>query len=249
LDFTGQLNPFFEGGYSISNFGLRNPIYTYTGGASFGIRHQFSRSLELDAGYLASNAAIPDEKNGLSDGKYAALAQLIVSPSKNFKFGLTYENTFSPSINSFGPGSGGLLANSNFGRAVVGNAYAFGANYRISPRINLGGWIGYTQQRYLGRGDADVLNWAVTLAFPDLGKKGSVAGILVGMEPKVIDISNGVNGGREDRDTSLHIDTFYWYQVTDKISITPGLIWITAPNHDNRNDDILIGLVRAVLRF
>ncbi len=246
FDFTGQLS-LFEGGISISNFGLRNPVYTYAGGAGIGLRHRFGKKIELDLGYLAANANDPTDENGLFDGKYAGLAQLVISPSDNFRFGFTYVNTYSPGTRSFGPGTGGLLANNNFGRAVVGNAYAFAATYRLSPNINLGGWIGYVNQRYIGRGDADVLNWAVTLAFPDLGKKGNVAGILVGMEPKVIDISDSL--GEEDRDTSLHIDAFYRYVLNSNISITPGIIWVTAPNHDNRNDDVFIGVIRTNFVF
>jgi len=43
---------------------------------------------------------------------------------------------------------------------------------------------------YIGRGDADVWNWAVTLAFSNLGKEGNLGGILIGMEPKVTDIDS-----------------------------------------------------------
>lgn len=68
FDFTSQLNPYFEGGTSISAFGLRNPIYTYAGGAGVGFRHQFSDAFELDLGYLASNAAQPTEKEVYSMG-------------------------------------------------------------------------------------------------------------------------------------------------------------------------------------
>lgn len=104
-------------------------------------------------------------------------------------------------------------------------------------------------QRYIGKKDANVWNWAVTLAFPDLGKKRSLGGILVGMEPKVMDIDSTLNGGRADQDTSLHLEAFYKYQLTDNIQITPGVIWLTAPNHDQNNDDIVIGVLRTVYRF
>lgn len=39
------------------------------------------------------------------------------------------------------------------------------------------------------------------------------------------------------------------YQLTDNIQITPGVIWLTAPNHDADNDDIIIGVLRTVYRF
>lgn len=256
FDFTGQLNPYFEGGTSISAFGLRNPIYTYAGGAGVGLRHQFNDVVELDVGYLASNAGEPTEKRGLFDGRYAGIAQLIVTPNENFGFGFTYLNTYSSGSTVFGPasrvlraGSGSNLANSNFGSAVVANGYALSASIRVSPAFTLGGWVSYVTQRYINRGDGEVWTWAATLAFPDLGSEGSVLGFLVGMEPHLTSISNNINGGQADRDTSLHIDAFYKYQLTDNISITPGVIWLTAPNHDARNDDAFIGVIRTVFRF
>lgn len=256
LDFTGQLNPYFEGGTSISSFGLRNPIYTYAGGAGVGLRHQFNDVVELDIGYLASNAGQPTEKRGLFDGRYAGLAQLIITPNKNFGFGFTYLNTYSSGSTIFGPasrfllaGSGSNLANSNFGSAVIANGYALSASIRVSPAFTVGGWVSYINQRFVSRGDGEVWTWAATLAFPDLGSEGSVLGFLVGMEPKLTSISNNINGGQSDRDTSLHIDAFYKYQLTDSISITPGVIWLTAPNHDARNDDALVGVIRTVFRF
>jgi carbohydrate-selective porin OprB len=69
------------------------------------------------------------------------------------------------------------------------------------------------------------------------------------MEPKLTEVSNTVNDGREDRDTSLHIEGFYRFRINDNIAITPGVIWLTAPNHDNRNDDVFIGVVRTVFYF
>ena len=44
-----------------------------------------------------------------------------------------------------------------------------------------------TQGGTIDRGNLDIWNLAVTLGFPDLGKKGNLAGIIVGMEPKVTD--------------------------------------------------------------
>lgn len=71
----------------------------------------------------------------------------------------------------------------------------------------------------------------------------------MGMEPKLTELFDNLNGGQTDEDTSLHIHAFYRYQLTDNIQITPGVIWLTAPNHDTENDDIVIGVVRTVFRF
>lgn len=255
LDASSHLNPYFDGG-AISLFGLRNPIYNYSGGAGVGLRHYFSDNLELNLGYLVPNANNPSSKNGLFDGQYGALAQLIFSPNRTTRIGLTYINAYSPFPAKLQPddafslgATGSNLANSNFGTAVSINAFGISGTVNFSPNVSLAGWVGYAQHRYIGRGDGEVWNWAVGLAFPDLGKQGNLGGILVGMEPKLTGIDSDINGGQSDRDTSLHIETFYRYRVNDNISITPGVIWLTAPNHDARNDDVFIGVVRTVFSF
>ncbi len=265
LDASAQLNPYFDGG-AVSLFALRNPIYNYSGGSGAGIRHFFGDSIEVNLGYLvpSSTAANPRDKNGLFDGVYAGLAQVIISPSDRSKIGLTYVNSYSPSFFTtgegidpalnpdfvpFGTSTGSNLSNTNFGRAVSTNAYGVSGTFALNPNFTVGGWVGYANQRYIGRGDADVWNWAVTLAFPNLGKEGNLGGILVGMEPKVTSIDSTLNNGQADPDTSLHLEAFYRYQISDNIQITPGVIWLTAPNHNADNDDIVVGVVRTVFRF
>jgi len=66
-------------------------------------------------------------------------------------------------------------------RPVVGNSYGIEANYRISDDLAIGGWIGYTTACVIGLGDAEVWNYALTLAFPNLGKQGNLGGIIMGM--------------------------------------------------------------------
>ncbi|OCQ94642.1 porin [Oscillatoriales cyanobacterium USR001] len=262
-DFTNTANPFFDGDGAtgaLSNFGTRNPIYYQVGGAGIGIRRQFGSSLELSLGYLASNAASPSQGGGLFNGPYGAIAQLTFTPSESFALGLTY-------INSYGvtTGTGSNAANfpsrlDYFGidsedvLPVSNNSYGLQASWQVSNHFAVGGWVGYTAQRTLStlggridRGDMKIWNWAVTLAFPDLLKEGNLAGIIVGMEPKVT--STSTKDLPEDKDTSLHIEAFYQWQVSDNISITPGLIWLTAPDHNNDNSDLLIGVVRTTFTF
>jgi carbohydrate-selective porin OprB len=80
-----------------------------------------------------------------------------------------------------------------------------------------------------------------------LGKEGSLAGIIFGMEPKVT--SSSINELSRDKDTSYHLEAFYQYKVTDNITVTPGLIWLTAPDHNSNNDDAVIGAVRTTFTF
>ncbi len=67
------------------------------------------------------------------------------------------------------------------------------------------------------------------------------------MEPKVT--SSSINEIDEDEDTSYHFEAFYQYQVSENITITPGVIWLTAPDHNSDNNDVIIGALRTTFSF
>ncbi|MCC5640252.1 iron uptake porin [Nostoc sp. CHAB 5844] len=273
-DFTNTINPFFDGDGdfgALSNFGTRNPIYYPVAGTGLGLRHQFNDKLELTLGYLASSPNDPTPGNGLFNGAYGAIGQLTVQPIEGLSLGFTYVNSYNADLTA-GSNRANLrtaLASNTaltnvFGEGIdlpiSSNSYGFQASFQLSPKFAIGGWVGYTNTRTLAavdtnvgtipRGELDIWNYAVTLAFPDLGNQGSVGGIIVGMEPKVTDASRGLRDTvGTDPDTSLHIEGFYQYKLSDNISITPGVIWLTAPDHNNDNDDIVIGTIRTTFTF
>ncbi|NJR50823.1 MAG: iron uptake porin [Leptolyngbyaceae cyanobacterium CSU_1_3] len=251
-DFTDTLNPFLDGDGAtgaLTHFGTRNSIYYLLAGTGLGIRHSFSDQLELSLGYLANDAANPANKAGLFNGAYGAIAQLTFKPSDRLGVGLTYIHAYNNDFTANG-NVGSNLANFReaTGLPTSANAYGVSASFQLSPQFVLNGSVGYTNARTLigARDDLDIWNWQVGLALPDLGKKGNVAGIIVGQEPKVT--SSSGNLGR-DRDTSLHIEGFYEYRLNDNIAITPGIVWLTAPDHNSNNDDVVIGTVRATFTF
>ncbi|BAU64540.1 porin type major outer membrane protein [Stanieria sp. NIES-3757] len=264
-DFADTINPLDSyndsGSGAISYFGNRNPIYNQVAGAGIGTRTNLGDNFEVSLGYLAGAASDPLEGSGLLNGPYSALGQVVFKPSDSFKLGLTYVHAYNAS-DTF---AGSNLANfrtfteTEFGEAVptVSNSYGVQASWQLSDRFILSGWGGYTNTLTLStlngtidRGNLDIWNWAVTLAFPDLGKQGNLGGVVVGMEPKVTDSSVQLVGlDNTDRDTSLHVEAFYQYQLTDNIAITPGVIWITAPNHNQDNDDLVIGTLRSTFTF
>ncbi|MBN3905148.1 MAG: iron uptake porin [Nostoc sp. NMS1] len=254
-DFTNTVNPYLDGdggSGALSQFGSRNPIYYLVNGTGIGIKHEFSDKLELSLGYLANDAASPQLGSGLFNGAYGAMAQLTVKPSNQITLGLTYINAYKNTF--FANGSGGSNnANDNILQNASSNSYGIEVSFQPSSKFVIGGWAGLTKARVLSvtPGDADIWNYAVTLAFPDLGKTGNIAGIIVGMEPKVTSVSNSLSnaGINKDPDTSYHIEGFYQYKLSDNISITPAVIWLTAPDHNNQNDDIVIGTVRTTFTF
>ncbi len=124
----------------------------------------------------------------------------------------------------------------------------------LDDRLVIGSWGGFSKVTTLStldgqidRGKQDIWNWAVTLAFPDLGKEGNLGGIVLGMEPWVS--SSSIDSLGEDADISFHVEAFYQYQITDNIAVTPGIVWITAPDNNDSNDDLIIGAIRTTFSF
>jgi BMFP domain-containing protein YqiC len=276
-DFIPTINPFFDGdggAGALSQFASRNAIYYLLNGAGIGLQYRFSDALELGVGYLANDPANPAAGAGLFNGPYGAIAQLTFTPSERLAIGLTYVHAYNNDFTANGStGSNranlraALANNANLpaplssfaGLDLPTSSNAFGAavSFQISPKIVLNGSAGYTKTRTLSslggilpRGDLDIWNWSAGLAFPDFLKKGSVLGVMVGMEPKVTEVSSQLRSEiGEDPDTSLHIEGFYQFQLNDNIAITPGIIWLTAPDHNNDNNDVLIGVVRTTFTF
>ena len=252
-DFTDTVNPFLDGdggSGALSQFGTRNSIYYLLNGAGIGIKHEFSDKLELSLGYLANNAASPAEGSGLLNGAFGAIAQLTLKPFEPLVIGLTYIHAYKNDFRANGSGGSNNANLGNLGEAFNSDSFGLEASFKLSPKIVINGSAGYTTANVLSgtRGSVDIWNWAVGLAFPDLFRKGNIAGIIVGMEPKVTSTSRRLNF-LEDRDTSLHVEGFYQFQLTDNIAITPGIIWLTAPDHNSNNDDIVIGVIRTTFAF
>jgi len=248
-DFVDTINPFLgsAGDGSISAFGNRNPIYWQSSfGAGVGVTYNFSNTASLSLGYLATEASNPN--SGLTGGSYGAIAQLTLRPAEAINLGLTYVRSFNGFSNV---GVGSIYANDPFdGADNIANSYGFEASFQISPQMAVGGWVGYVQTEAISGANeganATILNYAITLAFPDLFQEGNLAGIVLGIPPKVT--SNEINL-REDKDTSLHLEAFYRFQLTKNIGITPGILVITNPEHNKANNTIYIGTLRTTFSF
>lgn len=271
-DYAPVLNPYFynaDGGNgALSTFAQNSPIYRIGGGAGAGIRLGVGEApilgpTSLSLGYLAANANNPGLNSGVFNGDYSALAQLNFTVNDRFALAATYVHGYHTDGNAIyaaGAGSTGLVGTS-FANApaslftlgsgkAISNSYGLQAAFRFSDRFSLSGWAMKSAVRVLGQGDADIWSYGLGLAFPDLGKRGNVLGLFAGIEPT----ARGARQGDGTpvgltRDYSYHVEGFYKYQLTDNISITPGVIWITAPNQNNANEDAVIGTVRTTFTF
>ncbi|MDJ0674332.1 MAG: iron uptake porin [Calothrix sp. MO_167.B42] len=246
------LNPFVDNSTkgAISRFGRRNPIYRQGGGAGIGIEYELSNQLNFGIAYNTSDADKPD--TGLSNSDYGIIAQLTFIPSSRGKISFTYVH----SHNSINTRTGSAGANDPFNdasEAISANSLGLQGTFSVSSNLTLSGWLGYTRataKDLPNNPTATIFNWAVTLALTNLGREGSVAGIVIGQPPKLID--NEYQVAKEtstDKDTSLHLEAFYTFPINDSISITPGILIITNPEHNSSNDTVYVGTLRTTFNF
>ncbi len=252
--FVPTLHP-LDGDYDtvLSGFALRSPIYFPSGVTGAGFNYNITDSINIGGGYLAGDPTANSPDTGLFGGPYGALGQITFRPSDRFAVALTYLRAYDNGSGNAPPG--GFFGSENaafpFGTFPSStNGYGVEAEYRFSPKFALSGWYylaDATAEGGPGDGsEANIQSWAVALAFPDLGKKGNLGGIVVGMPSKVT--SNDV-AAFEDADTSIMVDAFYKYQISDRIGITPGIVVITNPDHNADNNTIYVGVLRTNFNF
>lgn len=263
---------------SISRYGRFSPIYRQgQGGAGATITFNPSGPISISGGYLAggrnNRANSPLDREGLFDGSYTALGQIAFQPSRQFNVGLTYAHSYqSARINNIGgdvsvfEGTGSDLASQPFGSNISTSANHYGAqaNFRLSDKIAIGGWYGIADisgENGVNNNqlDATATYWAANLALRDFGSKGSLLGVTFGQPPKITGSNfrgtvgaNGVGTGtirQKDEDTSYHLETLYRLQLNDNVSVTPALLVIFNPEHNDRNETIYIGTLRTTFTF
>lgn len=245
--YADTINPLLESGAggtgSLSKFGERNPIYRIgANGAGIGFNLKVNDYLKFDVGYISNTAASPDADNGLFSGNYSALAQAVIQPTKKIKLGFTYVRAYD-GANRFTLGGVGTaqatLAGTN--SPVETNSFGIQGTWRVAPKLQVNAWGGYTDAQFTRGGSGQIWNYGLSLAFPDVIKKGGLAALVVGAEPYRADIANN--------NVPVHVEGFYKYPVTDKISITPGVIWVTSPRQNSTDESVLIGTVRTTFTF
>ncbi len=255
---VNTFNPNFEdsGTGAISRYGRFSPIYRQgAGGAGLTVTANPQGKIKLTGAYLARRPSDPENPNGVFNGSNAVFGQVDFQPSKSFNIGASFARTYRNTgrgnrVNLF-RSTGSSFANAPFGNsASTGNHYSLQANFRPASKISVGGWAGYSTIEALAGGnegaDAQIFYWAANLGIRDFGTKNSLLGVIFGQPPKVTE--NSFNP-REDPDTSYHLEALYRLQLNDNVSVTPGLLVVFNPEHNENNDTIYVGTVRTTFSF
>ena len=262
---------------ALTRFAERNPIYRQgiaNSSAGIGGTYSFGDFIELSAGYIAPNGADPDNENGIFNGSFSALGQVTIKPLERLRVGATYVrgydneqtqlddegNFLSPRASFLWGGTGTNAANfRDVGVAdspISTNSVGAQFEFDVTDKFSIRGWGGYTDANIVNEGDdnngdATVWNYAAALVVSDLVKEGNLGAVIVGAEPYLTAID--ADGNDEDEaisnDVPIHVEALYKYQLNDNISITPGFIWLTAPNQNQDNSDIYIGTLRTTFTF
>ncbi|BAC09876.1 iron uptake porin [Thermosynechococcus vestitus] len=274
-DNFNNFNPFLQSSDTgaLSRFGRFNPIYRAgnapnAAGVSFKYdivqNEERGTGVTLNVGYLAPAANAPTGVAGFFDGAYAALAQVDVRPVKNLALGVTYTHSFGldpfGATGSSGPRSAAnplssVLATNNVPNQAA-DAVGFQFTYRPIKQFNVAGWASYANVYGVKppaftppalRHEAEIVNWAITFASPDLWRKGDLAGLVFGQPPQLI--STNVPGPPVTAFNSYHLEAFYRFAVSKNISVTPGVIAIFNPNSNSANDTLVVGAIRTTFSF
>lgn len=258
-------NPYLEEGNSgaLTFFGQYNPIYYIGGGSGAAVTYKLNPVVGFNLGYLAGgrdDPASPVEGNGIFNGSYAALAQVSAQPLKGkLKVAGTYIHSYhtpGTPIFSRGEGQPGYVgtdfANNPGGldTAVEANSGGLSVSYQFSPKFVASAWGTYINADIKGGGrNGDIWSYAMAFAFPDLLVKGNLGGLVAGVSPYHGNTSHLIGQPGADNHLPFHFEGFYKVQVNDRISLTPGVVYLLNPNQTNGGKDTVIGTLRTTFTF
>jgi hypothetical protein len=260
------------------------PSYTGTG-AGIGIGKFSGKKLKLakgsvnfGVGYLASegDAANPASYNYLQEGLFGTdtrfrLPVQLAWKSNDKKWLFTANYAYERGNNSMGKVGTELAKNPfGYGQLIESNQYGFTLAYKWSKQFQITGAYGGASMtsRYdssvLGiqmasAGDSAQTNsWMIGLNFKDVFMQGNKAGFAIGGVPTV---SSNDTGWGTDQSMPIALETWYQFQVTDNISVTPGVFWVSGQELDNSNagnyggkagdssSDVWGGIIKTEFKF
>ncbi|MFW9265407.1 iron uptake porin, partial [Nostoc sp. CALU 546] len=251
----------------LSYFAQRNPILNMGyGHGGIAIDWQFTKRASLQAIYTSYQPGNPGTASGLFDGTTTTGVQLLLTPTDTLDLSLYYVNNYSSDgcLLTFVGDECLTTVNTTTGRSAPLQTNAVGATvtWQISPRISAGAWGGYTKSYIPGQsGNVETTNYMVFMNFPDLFAKGNLGGIYVGQPPKITSsnlpvgnnvpdfVNTGLGRAGGQPGTTTQIEAFYRFQLTNNISITPGIIHILEPGHTPDSDSVTIGILRSTFSF
>ncbi len=244
---------------AISRFAEESPLFRIGGlDAGVGFDWLASNRVRVQAAYGSRNASNPGtltsfnstrDFGGFAGNDHNALgAQVLVSPVNEIVAGIGYINGFSRDGRlDTGTGSFNADTSGNFNEYARIHAVSGTLQWQVTDRLILGGWGGLV---YTSSMESDARagssTYAASLKLEDVMAEGDLLAFFYG-RPLRLFVGDRIE--RVDEGRSHHFEVFYRFRLSDHISLTPGVFYITDPGNIEENDDIVVGVLRTTLQF
>jgi hypothetical protein len=196
--------------------------------------------------YVAQNGNDSTKGQFDEDGSLNTLAQVgYRAPQYGIAFGYRYgtEGTRVRNFNAIGGGSGALGANQTSNGYAI-NAYWQPKKSGIIPSVSGAyGWntVSLSNNRQTPTGATDSQTWMTGLQWSDVFAKGNAAGFAIGAP------GNAATLAADQK--ALMWEAFYRYKVSDSISVTPAVFYVSNNQGLKQNSDNYGGVIQTTFRF
>nr|AAC33403.1 SomA [Synechococcus elongatus PCC 6301] len=221
--------------------------------AGVGFNWKASKNFSFQAGYINRNSADVSTVNsggvfgftptGTGTNSWDVNAQVKYQTDNNkFRVALAYALRNGPYATDFGTTN----AFQPFGATNYNsNSLALSLGWAISDAVPLSAGYALALSEQGTSQNATVQNYAIGLTFPNLFADGNEFGVAAGQQPWVSSASN-----RSSEDTgSFGVETYYKFQVTDNISITPGIYVFNNTQWPAKRWNEYVPFLKTVFRF
>jgi Carbohydrate-selective porin, OprB family/S-layer homology domain len=226
-------------------------VYNKATGSGFGVEwmqptKKGKGGFVANLNYVAQNGNDSTKGQFDEDGSLNTLAQVgYRAPQYGIAFGYRYgtEGTRVRNFNALGGGSGALGANQTSNGYAI-NAYWQPKKSGIIPSVSAAyGWntVSLSNNAQTPRGATDSQTWMAGLQWSDVFVKGNAAGFAIG--------APGNAASLPDDQKALMWEAFYRYKVSDNISITPAVFYVSNNQGLKNASDNYGGVIQTTFRF
>jgi len=227
-------------------------VYNKATGSGFGI--EWAQQVKKGKGgfvanlnYVAQNGNDPTKGQFDEDGGLNTLAQVgYRAPQYGIAFGYRYgtEGTRVRNLNAINGGSGALAANQTSNNYAI-NAYWQPKKSGIIPSVSGAyGWneVSLSNNRTTPTGATDSQTWFAGLQWSDVIAKGNAAGVAIGAPGNAASLA--------DDKKALMGEIFYRHKVSDNVTVTPSLFYVSN-NQGLKNNvsEYYGGVIQTTFRF